>query len=84
MEHLATDWLIAGKAPYSMSNFRDGSNSWINAGAFGHPAFLNEAHFQNIKSKFDDSLGMMVCNTHEYMNRAAPAFLQRYAYSRCV
>ncbi|KAI0714662.1 alpha/beta-hydrolase [Earliella scabrosa] len=33
-------------APYVMEHL---ATNWIVAGAFGHPAFLNESHFRNIK-----------------------------------
>ncbi|TFK91184.1 alpha/beta-hydrolase [Polyporus arcularius HHB13444] len=33
-------------APYVMEHL---NTDWIRAGAFGHPAFLNEDHFRNIK-----------------------------------
>ena len=50
MDHLATsDWVIAGMT-YRFPPFLRVMTGYP-SGAIAHPAFLNESHFQNIKSK---------------------------------
>lgn len=74
-------------APYVCDQLSD--KGICSAGAFAHPAFLKEAHFENITSKISPSIGPSIladinCRTSlPLLLRDRPNLPQRSSSSRC-
>lgn len=72
MNLCTTGFAVAGKTPNR--SLKEKCSHAMTTGAFAHPAFLEESHFENLEGMFSRSRRHAAA---KHYDRTAPTFLRR-------